>query len=150
METIDYCTVPQVTLSYSVSNLKTRYKISSSEDASKFIRPFFEKFIYHHEEMWCLLINQAGRVLGVQQIGVGTVNGTVVHQQAIYQAAILSNASGVILVHNHPSGQTFPSSQDRSLTERVKESCKLFDVQLLDHIIITPDGYYSFGDQGDL
>lgn len=68
----------------------------------------------------------------------------------IFIAAIKSNASGIILAHNHPSGNLNPSESDKALTTRAKNSGKILEIQVLDHIIITTDGYYSFADQGNL
>lgn len=66
------------------------------------------------------------------------------------QAAILANASGMILSHNHPSGNLLPSKQDDALTERISKAAKLFDIQLLDHVIVSDSGYYSYSDEGRL
>jgi DNA repair protein RadC len=68
----------------------------------------------------------------------------------VYAAAIKSNASSIILGHNHPSGNLLPSEQDKRLTQRVKEAGRILDIPVLDHIIMTADGYYSFGDEGEL
>lgn len=142
--------VPEIKISFSISNFKDRPTIRSSEDAAKIIRPFFDDFLMHHEEAWVLLINNAGIVLGVIQLGVGAEREAVVNTKALYQASILSNAAGCILVHNHPSGIVNPSKQDDLITERIRKSLELLEMRLLDHIIIGYDSKFSYADEGRL
>jgi DNA repair protein RadC len=86
--------------------------------------------------------------LGIVHISEGGLDSTSADIRIIMQAAILGNASAMILSHNHPSGNKQPSNQDDLLTDRVKKAAKLFDIQLLDHIIVTDSGYYSYLDEG--
>lgn len=90
------------------------------------------------------LLNHNHNVLGVSIIGIGNTNATCVNIKEIFQLAIKTNSSGIILCHNHPSGNLKPSESDLSLTRRIKEVCKFCDINLLDHLIITSEGYYSF------
>lgn len=88
--------------------------------------------------------------MGVVPISEGGLNQSLADVRIILQAAILGNASGIILSHNHPSGNRLPSKEDDALTERVSKAVKLFDIQLLDHVIVTDCGYYSYSDEGRL
>jgi DNA repair protein RadC len=83
-------------------------------------------------------------------VSEGGISGTYVDTKLIMQSAILSNASKIILAHNHPSGTLIPSVQDSMVTSRVKKAGEFLDIELLDHLIITPESYYSFGDNGRL
>ena len=107
--------------------------------------------IEHIEEFRLLLLTRSNRVLGLASISKGGINGTVTDVRIILQYAIKSNASGIIICHNHPSGNLQPSESDQAITMKIKESAALMDVQLLDHlIIIAEDSYYSFADNGSV
>ena len=98
-----------------------------------------------------LLLNRSNSVLGIMEVSKGGISGTVTDVRVILQAAIKSNASGIILCHNHPSGNINPSESDSKLTQKIKEAGQLMDIQLLDHIIITKeDRCYSFADNGPI
>jgi DNA repair protein RadC len=105
--------------------------------------------IEHIEEFKLLLMNRSNSVLGILQVSKGGLSGTVTDVRLIYQGAIKANASGIIVCHNHPSGNLNPSESDTKLTQKIKEAGMLMDIQLLDHlIIISDDKYYSFADNG--
>ncbi|MDH6306274.1 DNA repair protein RadC [Parabacteroides sp. PF5-5] len=129
-----------------------RLQIKNSRDIFSFLMEhvFDMKTIQHKESFNVVLLNRASKVLGVHLISEGGVNGTIVDIRLIIQSAILSNSSGIILCHNHPSGNMMPSNQDRCITNNIQEACKLFDITVLDHLIITAEGYYSFADEGVL
>jgi DNA repair protein RadC len=95
-----------------------------------------------------LLLNRANKCLGEYKVSSGSTTGTVVEPKFIFAAAIKANASGIILAHNHPSGEFNPSSADITLTKKVKDGGLLFDILVLDHIIVTRDDYYSLADEG--
>jgi DNA repair protein RadC len=101
-----------------------------------------------HEEFWILLLNRANDVMRAHQVSVGGVSGTVADIKMIFKLAIDNLASSIILVHNHPSGQLTPSPFDKHLTHQIKEAGQLLDLPVLDHMIFTDDGYYSFMDEG--
>lgn len=101
-----------------------------------------------HEEFWMLILNRANKVVKEECISKGGISSTVVDARLICKSAIENNASGIILSHNHPSGQLVPSSEDKTITKRLKEALLLFDIALLDHIIVGDHDYYSFGDEG--
>lgn len=90
-------------------------------------------------------------MLGVYPLSTGGITGTMVDIRLILSVALKEAATGIILAHNHPSGNLQPSSADRDLTAKIKDACKYFDISLLDHLIIAPDRkYYSFADEGGI
>src|SRR5690606_1039682 len=97
-----------------------------------------------------LLLNRANKVLGIVPISKGGTSATIADPKLIFVSAIKSNASAIILAHNHPSGNLQPSTADISLTKKIMEGGKLLDVPVIDHIIVTGHGYYSFADEGAL
>jgi DNA repair protein RadC len=105
--------------------------------------------IKHAEEFKILLLNRSNSILGLLNVSKGGLSGTVTNVRIMIQAAIKANASGIIVSHNHPSGNHTPSETDTRITKKIKEACMLLDIQLLDHIIISPDSdFYSFADNG--
>jgi DNA repair protein RadC len=102
------------------------------------------------EEFWILLLNRANKIIGKHQISNGGVSGTVADPRRIFQLAIQHLASGLILCHNHPSGNLKPSQADLQLTQKIKAGASLLDINLLDHLIISDQKYYSFADEGQL
>lgn len=101
-----------------------------------------------HEEFWILFLNRNNRVIQKSCISKGGVSGTVVDVRLILKPAIECLASGIILGHNHPSGNLKPSQEDIQLTQKVKQAAKLIDISVLDHLIIGDRKYYSFADEG--
>ena len=125
-----------------------KVKIASSKDAYQQLFPLMvDKFV---EEFWILLLNQNNRVLSKHLISTGGVSGTVADIRIILKKAIDELASGIILSHNHPSGNTQPSQADRKLTRKIMEAAQWMDVKVLDHIIIGDEDYYSFADEDTL
>jgi len=123
-------------------------KITCSMDISQLVSPFLADL--DHEQFYVVLCNRANHVIKVECIGKGSISGTVVNLGQILKLASLNNASAVVLAHNHPSGNLKPSEADNVLTKRIKEALKLIDVQLIDHLIITQESYYSYADEGNL
>ena len=103
-----------------------------------------------NEEFWILLLNRANDVMQTLQISIGGISGTVADIKVIFKLAIDNLASSVILVHNHPSGQLLPSAADSQLTRQIKEAGQLLDMPVLDHMIFTDNGYYSYKDEGEM
>jgi DNA repair protein RadC len=104
----------------------------------------------HHEEFWVLLLNRANRVIKKHQISQGGVAGTVADPKIIFKVALAELASGIILAHNHPSGNLTASQSDIDLTKKLKDAGKLLEIQVLDHVIIAGQKYFSFADEGIL
>ena len=127
-----------------------RVKISRSNDCFELLKSFWGDKLDYCEQFYLLLLNRSNIVLGISKISEGGVSGTVVDPKRIFQVALKSNASNLILAHNHPSGNTNPSEADRKLTRKIKDAGLLLDISTLDHLIITSDGYYSFADQGEI
>jgi len=100
-----------------------------------------------HEEFWLLILNRANQVIKEEFISKGGITGTIVDVRLICKSAIENNASGIIIAHNHPSGQIIPSKQDKEITIKLKSALILFDVSLLDHLIIGDLNYFSFADE---
>lgn len=101
-----------------------------------------------HEEFWVILLNRANRVVKKVQISQGGVAGTVADPKLIFKVALEYLASGLILAHNHPSGNLTASHADIELTKKIREGGKLLEIQLLDHIIVAGQKYFSFADEG--
>jgi DNA repair protein RadC len=143
--------IPQVQLSY-VNDFRgvKPLKITSSRDAHKYFLDAYEVGkIGHVEQFHLILMNRNNMVLGIQKVSEGGVSGTVVDPKIIFQAALLANASAIILCHNHPSGNLCPSSQDLAITRKLSEAAKVLEIGISDHIILSPDGsYLSFADDG--
>ena len=121
-------------------------RITSSEDIYKY---------YHHrlrncphEECHVLLLNQRLGVLGTRLLSRGGITGTVVDLRMLLREALLANATCVALVHNHPSGSLRPSRDDDNLTQKVRTAAQTMDIRLIDHVIVTDHGYYSYQDEG--
>jgi DNA repair protein RadC len=123
-------------------------QIKSSQDAFETIHS--EIGDLHHEEFLVLLLNRNNRVTHRERISAGGVAGTVVDPKIIFKLALDKRASAIILAHNHPSGNLSPSKQDIALTRQVSEAGKLLDISVLDHLIVTSHGFYSFADEGML
>ena len=125
-----------------------RPKITSSQDAYDAIKP--ELWDQPHEEFWLLILNRANQVIRKERCSAGGVAGTVTDPKIIFKAALQHLASSLILVHNHPSGNTKPSEADLKITKKIKEAGALLDIPILDHLIFTDHAYYSFADEGIL
>jgi len=121
-------------------------KIASSEDVFNL---FYHKIgDIRHEEFWILYLSRANKVIDKQKISMGGVSGTIVDIRIILKHAIEKLASSIVLVHNHPSGNTNPSEEDKKLTKKIKQASELVDIAILDHVIIGDKKYYSFNDKG--
>jgi DNA repair protein RadC len=127
-------------------NTTERPKINGSKDAYELVKG--DLMDLPHEEFWVIMLNRANRLLKKHQISLGGVHGTVADPKIIFKTALESLASGIIVAHNHPSGNLTPSQQDIDLTKKLKEAGKLLEIQLLDHVIIAGKNYYSFADEG--
>jgi len=127
-------------------------RISSSMSAMELLFETWNKdHIGLHECFKILLLNNANRVKGIFEVSTGGITGTLVDVRILFAVVLKSLSVNLILAHNHPSGTLKPSEADKRLTEKIKNAAILFDIKVLDHLIITPDGnYYSFADEGIL
>lgn len=120
-------------------------QVTSSQDIYNYMRPFLEDL--NHEEFYLLLLNRANKIIKKILISKGGIAGAVVDIRLIFKPAMMNLASGIVVVHNHPSGSLKPSKQDISITNKIKEAGNFLDVKLLDHLIISQTGYFSFNDE---
>ena len=127
-----------------------KVKITSSEDAYKVIRQFYHEDIEIYESFFILLLNRANETIGYAKISQGGITGTVVDVKIIAKYCIDTLANSVILTHNHPSGNLFPSDADNNITRKVKKALEYIDTMVLDHLIISKNDYYSFADNGKI
>ncbi len=140
--------VNEIKLSYSRKGNCER-SIASSRDAMEIFREHFDgDEMDYRESFFALYLNQANKVLGIKKISESGISSTLVDVRIVLQAALLCNASGIIVAHNHPSGNLNPSSSDVKMTAQIKEASKVMDMTLLDHVILTSDSHYSFADDG--
>src|SRR4030042_3718987 len=121
-------------------------QIKCSKDVKDLLLPYFIDLL--HEEFFCIFLNRANKVIKIEQISKGGISGTVTDVRIILKNAVLYTASGIIVAHNHPSGNLNPSESDTKITQKIKEAGNLMDIQLLDHLIISDKEYYSFADNG--
>ena len=123
--------------------------ITTSSDGYRLLLQTWEEGkIDFVEQFKVLLLNRANKVLGIYLVSTGGVTGTIADPKLIFAAALKSGACSIILSHNHPSGSLKPSRQDEELTQKIKAAGKFLDIQVLDHLIISSEGYFSFADQG--
>lgn len=120
--------------------------VATSDDVARLFRPLLEAL--PHEECWALFLSSSNRIIERRRISQGGVQGTVVDHRLVVKRALELLATQMILVHNHPSGSAEPSPQDRTLTKKIADAARLFDIRLLDHIVIARSGEYSFLDNG--
>ncbi len=122
-------------------------KISTNEDVVGIFRPQIASL--PHEEFWVLYLSSANTVLGREKIGQGGISGVTVDHRLVVKRAVELLCSGIVLAHNHPSGIAEPSEGDRELTDAIVRAARLFDIQVVDHLIVTPDGgSFSFRSAG--
>ncbi len=150
MNKIDILKVAEVKLSYSTKvKASDRVQITSSKDAECILREYWDDTMEHIESMKLILLNRANKVLGITNLTTGGTTGTVCDVKVVFQYAINANATGIILAHNHPSGNLNTSTQDRTITSQIREAGKFLNISLLDHLILSPyDGYLSLADEG--
>ena len=119
--------------------------IKASAQAAGYLREDLRNL--DHEESWILLLNSANLPLAKKMITVGTIKSTQIDHRRIIKEALLTNATAIILFHNHPSGTPVPSVADINETNKLRKACDIFDISLLDHIILTDESYYSFAEE---
>lgn len=141
--------VAEITVSYK-PNKALKPLIKSSDDAYFHLLKFFpEDTIALHETFVVGYLNRANRLIGVYELSKGGITGTVADPRLVLSVALKTAATGIILAHNHPSGNLQPSDADKKMTERINEACQLMDIKLLDHLIFSPSGtILSFASEG--
>ncbi|MCL7753084.1 JAB domain-containing protein [Polaribacter sp. Z022] len=128
------------------SEMKT---IATAQDVNTILRSYINpKLIDVKEFFWVVFLSRANCVLGISTINCGDVHGVTVNIREILQLTLLTHASQIIVAHNHPSGKLIPSKKDEKITNKIAEGVVLFDVKLLDHLIITSESFLSFANEG--
>src|ERR1035437_3735186 len=122
-------------------------KVSSSKDSVDFFRKIWSARMQYIEEFYILLLNRSNRIIGYLKVSEGCCAGTVVDPKIIFQGALKSNAQAIIMCHNHPSGNLKPSDADIQLTKKVRDAGLMMEIPVLDHVILTYEGYFSFADE---
>jgi DNA repair protein RadC len=140
--------VEEITIAYSNKiKVKDRPEINSSSEAYTLLMKVWDvNTIQLIEQFRVLLLNRANRVLGIYTASSGGLTGTIADVRLIFAVALKSGATAILIAHNHPSGNLIPSDADKSCTLKIAQAATLLDITLMDHLIITVDGYYSFKD----
>jgi DNA repair protein RadC len=128
------------------SGLYQKTTIRSSKDIALFLKANLKDLSY--EVFLAIYLNKSNKILTFRMIGSGGLTGTVADPRMILKAALEEGATGIVLCHNHPSGNLKPSEMDEMLTRKIKEVAELIDIKVMDHIIVSNEGYYSFADNG--
>lgn len=123
-------------------------RLGNSQGAFELFRELIGDF--DREAFWLACLNTKNDINCLSQISLGSLDSTVVHPREVFKVAVLANAAGVITVHNHPSGDPSPSSEDRRATTNLRQAAGLMGIKFLDHLIIGDGKFYSFADSGDL
>ncbi len=140
--------IAEIKVTYSAGQ-KSNATITGSVSAYKLILSCWDKTIIElQEEFKVLLMNRSNKVLGIFPLSKGGVSGTFVDPKLVFSVALKCNASAIILAHNHPSGNLSPSENDKGLTKKLISAGKFLDIKVLDHLIMTSEGYFSFADEG--
>lgn len=130
-------------------SLEELYEINSPETAANVCRKCFDSGVIDwKEEFIVIALSRARKMMGFYKVSSGGVTGTVADPKVIFQFALLSNASAILLCHNHPSGNLRPSEQDNELTQKLSKAGKFLDIEVIDHLIVTSESYYSFSENG--
>jgi len=142
--------VSEIKVSYSNKN-QSKVKVTNSKIIYDLIINHWDlDIIEYQEEVKIILLNRSNIVLGIYEMSKGGITGSIVDIRIILGVALKCGASSIIMIHNHPSGKLIPSDTDKLITKRLKEACELIDINLMDHLIFSKDGYYSFADNGIL
>jgi DNA repair protein RadC len=128
------------------TEIKVLDEVKSSRDGYNIMRRHLMDL--NHEEFWIMLIGRSSKVLAKELVSKGGLSGTVADPKIIFHMALQHQASAIIMVHNHPSGNLKPSREDLVLTKKIADAGRMLDINVLDHLIITDSGYFSFGDEG--
>ena len=121
-------------------------KVTSSKKVFEMMQPIIGELT--HEEFWVLFLNNSNKIISKSQLSKGGITGTIVDARLVFKLALENGATGLILCHNHPSGNLQPSDADKEITKKLKLAGESLDVKVLDHLIITESKYYSFVDEG--
>ena len=146
----DWTQVAEIEISYHPKiKPSERPKVQTSSDIYNVLMKVWDQnLIELQEEFKVLLLNRRNKILGVYNASSGGITGTVADPKLMLAAALKAGACGLVLSHNHPSGEVKPSRADEVLTQKIKLAASYMDIYLIDHLVITSEGYYSFADEG--
>lgn len=145
--------IPEIKISFKIDKVKKSemIQIASSKDGYDVLRQIFDAdTIDWLEESIVLCLNRANKVVGFYKLSAGGMNGVIMDTKVVFTVALNCGASSIVVAHNHPSGKLYPSEADIRITQNLKNAGEIMDIPLLDHIIVTDEGYYSFADAGEL
>lgn len=141
--------VPEIKIRYNKSRKGFLGKVTNSKDSFEFLRKVFDRRTLQLQESFVVVyLNRANQILGYYKHSIGGITGTVADPRIIFATGVASACSGIILSHNHPSGNLNASQADIDITKKIKQGGKLLEIQLLDHLIVTKTSYFSFADEG--
>lgn len=145
---MEYGTLPEITLKYKRGDIET-IKVKSSQDIYDLLKKVYDAdTIEYFESSIVIFLNNQNLTLGFMKISMGGMTGTVMDPRVIFSTALGCGATAIILSHNHPSGTLNPSDTDIKMTRKLRDCGQLLEIKVLDHIIVTNDGFYSFSDEG--
>lgn len=133
---------------YNLEKIKDLKDIRSSLDIFEYVQPHIGNL--SHEEMWAIYLSRANKIIARQRISQGSAVGTVFDVKKIIRMALYAKAEGIVICHNHPSGNLRPSGPDDMITRKMKTACESMDIRLVDHLIVTASGYYSYCDSSSI
>ena len=140
--------ISEVQVSYYPNILRNLHLENSRKSFELMLDQWQHNTIEMQEEVKVILLNRTNKVLGIYSLAKGGITACVVDVRIILSVALKTLATGIIMVHNHPSGNLKPSQDDLNITKKLKEACNILDIALLDHLIITKDDYFRFADEG--
>jgi DNA repair protein RadC len=142
----------EISIKYKGAKRTELKKVQSSSDVYEILKQMYnEDQILWSEQAILICLNNANKVIGYYKISQGGITGTVMDARRIFTTALnCAGTTQIIVSHNHPSGNIFPSSNDKTMTRKLRDAGELLDIKLIDHIIYTDEGYYSFMDEGEL
>ena len=129
---------------------RTEVQLAEPSSIAQFLNDYADASELPNEKTWLFCLNGAGRLIGFSEVTQGMHDQTHFDLKRTLQIALMTGAFSIVVAHNHPSGSTEPSDPDRLTTDRLKEACALVDVPLMDHIIVSYKGYYSFREHGNI
>ena len=141
--------IGEAVVDYKPADVINELAIRNSSTAYKMFRDVIGNEVRERELFLVAYLNRAHKVLWTEIMHIGGITGTLVDKRLILKKALVGNCTAIIVAHNHPSGAKQPSENDRRQTKSLKSACDLLDISLLDHIIVTEDGFYSFADNGE-
>lgn len=133
---------------FNIEELGEKPVVTSSKDLANIISPHISNL--DHEEIWGIFLNRRNQVESIERFTTGSAVASIFDIKAVVRYALMCKCETMVLCHNHPSGNLRPSPQDDNITRRLNEACKLFEIRLLDHIIVSTEGYYSYNDDSTI